>query len=69
MKFGCTLTISNKKNDLLRRNYFYGRLLKSQYRGGEAKIKVESEEYVQAMDDETGKKIIQKEIGALVLLM
>ena len=61
--------VNNVHNDLSRRNSFYGRLLKSQYRGGEAKIKVESEEYVQVMDDETGKKIIQKEIGALVLLM
>ena len=43
-------------------------LLKSQYRG-ETKIKVENEEHVRVMEDEIGKKLIQKEIGTLVLLM
>ena len=43
--------------------------IKSQYRGGEAKIKVENEEHVTVMEDAIGKNPIQKEIDALVLLM
>ena len=39
------------------------------YKGGETKIKVESEEHVPVMEYEIGKKAIQKDIGALVLLM
>ena len=61
--------IQHVYDDLSRPNSFYGRLLKSQYRGGETKIQVDNEEHVMVMEDKIGKKPIQKEIDALVLLM
>ena len=41
--------------------FFLWGLLKSQYRGGETKIKVENEEHVRVMEDEIGKNPINLE--------
>ena len=43
--------VNHVHDDLSHPNSFYGGLLKSQYRGGETRIKVENEEHVAVMED------------------
>ena len=50
--------VNHLHDDLSCPNSFYGGLLESYYRGGETKIKVESEDHVPVMEDEIGKKTI-----------